>query len=96
MHEEDHEQQDLRRPEMWPDQCGEQSLVARNHAARLLPAVVEILQIVDERGSENIVHRRSRDVVGQRLIGVAIDHREGVRDQHRLAERQGTHGHRRG
>jgi hypothetical protein len=47
---------------------------------------------MDERRHEGVDQRLPDDVVGQRLVRVAIDQRQMIRDQHRLAEDQGGNG----
>src|SRR6266516_4567823 len=94
VHNNQHEQNDLDSPEMRPHDFRQQLLIARNKAASLPPEIDKALQIVNERGHQQVDQGLPRDVVDQRFVGKAIDHRQQVRDQHCLAENESGHRNR--
>jgi hypothetical protein len=52
----------------------------------LFPVVVEPLQIVNPERDERVNQRLPGDVPDKRLVGKAVDERQHVGDQDRLAE----------
>jgi len=83
--------ENLHRPEMRPHDFGQQLCVASGETARLPPKIDKSLQVMDDARYHQVDHRLPCHVVSKRFIRIAIDCRYHVRDQHRLAENQGSH-----
>ncbi len=91
VHQNQHHQEQLDGPEMGPHDLREQFLVARDETTGLAPEVDEVLHVVDQHGDQHVDRGLPRDVIDQRFVGIAIDEREEVSDQHRLAQNQRRH-----
>jgi len=58
-----------------PDHFCEQLLVAGKESTGLSPEIDKALQIVDKQGQKEVDRRLPRNVVGERLVRIAIDDR---------------------
>src|SRR5882672_9798759 len=82
IHQNQYDQKDLDGPEMRPHDFREQLLVSCDETAGFPPEVDEALQIVEQHGDQHVDRGLPGDVVRKRLVGIAIDERQQVRDQH--------------
>src|SRR5437867_10229739 len=73
IHNNQHEQDDLDSPEMWPHDFRQQLFVAGHKAASLPPEIDKTLQLVNERGHQQVDQGLPANVVDQWFMGKAID-----------------------
>ena len=88
IHGNEDEQNNLDGPEVRPNDFRQQLLIAGDKAAGLPPKIDQPFQVVNYGGNQQVDNGFPGDVVDERFVRKAIDHRQHVRDQHSLAENQ--------
>ena len=88
IHQDQHKQDDLNRPEMRPYHVREHLLIARDDAACLPGEIDNSLQIVNDASDYKVDRRLPGNIISKRLIRIPIDRWQQVRDQYCLAEDQ--------